>query len=477
MLVCRLSVMRMKTGVEGLDELVEGFPRGSLIVVEGAPGTGKTALAACFIYNGAVRYGEPGIYASLIEEEDAFYEYMRGFGYDFEPLRERGLFRYLALPTLLEPGVAPSMNMVVELVESAGAKRLVIDSYTALSQMFRSQAEARAFLHTALSRIVRRLGCTTLLIREEPSAEKREYGFEEYVADGIIHLRYGRLEDKLIRELSVLKLRGSEVRLPDACFTLHGGFRVLVCRGASRSGRGAGFKPLDDPPGKYSTGIPDLDREIGGYSRGSSVMLELDSKLALEDYMLALKPTIVNYVKKGRPCIGIPSGGTAWLDIANALREWGLSEEELQRYCRILDAPEPWVKRPKYVAEIEPEDYQASFNEFMRLYEDLRREHGHPPIVVAGADSLAHYFGEKTIGLFLRGTGILREMGGLAIWLVKRTYPWLVERLAPLVDVHLRIIRRHGCLLLYGVKPRTPLYAIQPDPSGESLAPKLIPIA
>jgi len=79
-------------------------------------------------------------------------------------------------------------------------------------------------LHVFLSRVIRRLNCTTILIEEIPFGKKTiGHGFEEFIADAVIILRNLRYEDKLIRELRIAKLRGAEVRNPDICFTLHEG--------------------------------------------------------------------------------------------------------------------------------------------------------------------------------------------------------------------------------------------------------------
>lgn len=59
---------RVPTGIEGLDPSIEGgFPRGSLILLAGNPGTGKTVFGAQFLYRGASVYGEPGVYVSFAE--------------------------------------------------------------------------------------------------------------------------------------------------------------------------------------------------------------------------------------------------------------------------------------------------------------------------------------------------------------------------------------------------------------------------
>jgi len=53
---------RIKTRIPGLDDVfLGGIPQGNLIVVKGAPGTGKTLLGMEFIYQGITQFNEPGI--------------------------------------------------------------------------------------------------------------------------------------------------------------------------------------------------------------------------------------------------------------------------------------------------------------------------------------------------------------------------------------------------------------------------------
>ncbi|MEM3798329.1 MAG: ATPase domain-containing protein, partial [Candidatus Bathyarchaeia archaeon] len=56
------------TGVEGLDAVLGGgFPKNSLIVLVGCPGSGKTIFSAQFLYRGCVDYGDKGVYVSFAE--------------------------------------------------------------------------------------------------------------------------------------------------------------------------------------------------------------------------------------------------------------------------------------------------------------------------------------------------------------------------------------------------------------------------
>jgi circadian clock protein KaiC len=52
----------VKTGIAGLDDILTGgIPRGNVILLEGAIGTGKTTTGVEFVYRGASQFDEPGI--------------------------------------------------------------------------------------------------------------------------------------------------------------------------------------------------------------------------------------------------------------------------------------------------------------------------------------------------------------------------------------------------------------------------------
>jgi circadian clock protein KaiC len=52
----------VKTGIHGLDDILTGgIPRGNVILLEGAIGTGKTTTGVEFVYRGASQFDEPGI--------------------------------------------------------------------------------------------------------------------------------------------------------------------------------------------------------------------------------------------------------------------------------------------------------------------------------------------------------------------------------------------------------------------------------
>src|SRR2546429_9809356 len=75
---------RVPTGVPSLDKIIEGgLRRGDCIIVAGQPGTGKTTLGLQFLYHGATRCGENGVYASVIESGEKIKRNDRRFEWEF----------------------------------------------------------------------------------------------------------------------------------------------------------------------------------------------------------------------------------------------------------------------------------------------------------------------------------------------------------------------------------------------------------
>ncbi len=462
----------VKCGIESLDGLIKGLPKGGLIVISGTPGTGKTAFATSLLYYGILKCNEPGVYASLIEDEERFYTYMKTFGYDFEKLKNENKFSYLALPTMLEPGIATGIGVVINTIKSLGARRLVIDSYTAMSQMFKDESEARTFLHTIVSKMVRQVGCTTILIKEEKTpGEKTEYDYVDFIADGVISLEMDMLEDKRIRRLTIIKMRGSELRNPKICFTLHGGFTPLPPTRPPEKPPAKRVKYPADPPGGYTTGIPDLDREIGSIPDRSTILFEIDPKLTPREYNTVCMPLAASFVSKERPCLVLPTGGVTWSILQELGRIYGLAEEHFKNYIHVIaesGVPEEETNVIRLVSD------EQMINRLVKLGSSLSRKFKKPIITVFGIDRLVSYFGEKTIDMIYSMQDEARNRPGINMWILKPTRPWIAGGLTPLADMYFKLLRKHGTILLYGIKPRTPLYAVQI--TEESPISRIIPI-
>jgi len=467
------------TGIPGLDELIGGLPKGELVIIAGGPGTGKTMFSAGFLYWGAVKYGEKGLYVSLAEDHETFIRNMKRIGYDFKELEDRGLFRFIDALTVMEAGTAELLETIVEEASSFRAQRLVIDSLSALAQGMREPRELRVFLHTLLSRIMRGLGCTTILIEEVPVGETRiGYGFEEFVASAVIVLEKDMIDNRFIRRMKIEKLRGLPIRSKMACYTLGAGFIAFPPYKPPALENPKTPDPIPDPPGRFSSGLKDLDEALGGYTRGSTILLEIDTMVTRDQYRMLIWPHSVNFLRNKRPIITIPGIGSSPKDLEAFYESYALPEDERQLAIHFL-AVEAVNQHPLInIIAYDPKDGMGSLIEKIECSaEELMKEIGSPPLIVVSMDSLEFNYGfEDTLKIISRIAAWTRRNNALSLLVDKSSYPELTRKIASIASIHLKLTRRHGCLLLYGIKPMIPLHAVKIETEKGYYETRLIPI-
>ncbi len=205
---------RVQTGIPSLDKIIEGgLCRGDTIIVAGQPGTGKTTLGLQFLYHGATRCGENGVYASVIESGDKLKRNAQRFGWDLDRLEKEGKLQLVPLQSTMKAGVSTALESVLESLHSINARRLVFDSLSALMAAFESNAEARSFLHIMV-KFLEGANCTTLMISEVPwGRQQLGNNFEEFLGDGLIILDASFDNSRVRRRIYVPKMRGTEHRL------------------------------------------------------------------------------------------------------------------------------------------------------------------------------------------------------------------------------------------------------------------------
>jgi len=475
-----MDLNRVPSGVQGLDSLIEGgFPRGGVILVAGNPGTGKTVLAAEFLYHGASDYAEKGVYVSFVEGRRPFLEGMLRLGLDFEELEREGKFRVLDLVTVKEGGVEAVVETVMGEVYSLEASRLVIDPFSAVAQAFERAIDARILVHI-FGKMVRQAGCTTLLVTEVPTGGGRTGPrAEEFVADGVLILRRRGVEGRPAREVEVAKLRGTRLRETTFLFSLEQGFHVFPPFEARAVQRPKRFEPIPDSATHFSTGSRDLDRVLnGGYPRGGLVLVEIGREVSMAEYGLVLAPTAVNFVSQGRAVMAVPTAGVDAARVLRACHAYGLSRDETRSLLRVAEQHEPEGNQNRpYIMALEAETPEEGYSRWVETRRKLRRGTGQPVLEVVGIDTLEAVFGEAAaLSVVQRGATGARREGNLAVVLSKPGMERITQRAANASEVHLKLTKEHGALLLLGVKPRTGLYVVEPDVSRGYPLPRITPV-
>lgn len=200
----------LSSGIPSLDKIIDGgFNEGDVILVAGKPGAGKSTLGMQFICSGVSQHNQTGIYATFVESTAKLKRDMLRFGWNLSRLEEGGKLSVLDLvQSASERGVEANLAELVASVSKTNAKRLVVDSLSAIMTFIKTRSEARSFI-SMMSKMLENTGCTTLLILEIPWG-KRDVGmgFEEFLADGLIILESSLENTKVRRRIFIPKMRG-----------------------------------------------------------------------------------------------------------------------------------------------------------------------------------------------------------------------------------------------------------------------------
>lgn len=199
------TLSRESAGDPTLDALLGGgFPSGSVNVIAGEPGSGKTIFALQMLFT-AARQGKKSIYfTTLSEPAMKLVQYMQLFKFFDADLLDRYVL-FVDLGVALREGGAKVVETIVSRVEAFEPSTVVVDSFRAIDD---ARLEGRRALVYDLAVQLASLGITAFLVGEYA---RKEYPIlpEFAIADGIIHFGVQQQELTSIREFEILKLRGA----------------------------------------------------------------------------------------------------------------------------------------------------------------------------------------------------------------------------------------------------------------------------
>lgn len=274
-----MTMQRVPSGIPGFDNLLYGgFLEGDAVLVAGAPGTGKSTLGMQFLYEGILRYDEPGFFITFEEFPQQIYRDALNFGWDFRGLEEEDKLKVLfTSPDLMYQDIKRHEGIFPEMIREIGAKRVVVDSITHFQRLASNPGELREIIYSLINAL-KREGLTPLLLRELVEGEVVGTVAEEYTADAVVHLTMDRVNEQRMRYLEVLKSRGSRHVPAKSLFYIHDqGIEVVP--------------PFQEGFFRYqeaaSVGIAELDSLMGGgIPYGSFYLFEVSPELHQEIFEL-----------------------------------------------------------------------------------------------------------------------------------------------------------------------------------------------
>ena len=204
--------LRLKLDGGEIDRLMEGgIPSGSITMLAGAPGTGKTLLNLHFMAQG-IANNEPCLMLNFDETEQQLLAKADRFNLPLRQAVASGLLRLHPLPPVdLDPNELASM--IRHEVEQYGVRRMVIDSFDPIEQA--AGREGRGYYYiAALVAYLRGKGVSLTVSKDLPRVIGLELDLGTTVlgmlSENLILLRYVEREGRFYRVLNVLKMRDSD---------------------------------------------------------------------------------------------------------------------------------------------------------------------------------------------------------------------------------------------------------------------------
>lgn len=261
---------RLETGDAGLDQVLGGgLPEGSLIVVAGPPGSGKTILAQQICFANATADRKALYYTTWSEPHDKIVRHLEPFAFfDASALGDRIEFLHLAelIDAEQEDAFRVAEGEIVRQSFETKPSVIVIDSSKALHDVIDPESFRRSIYDLA-SKVAHT--DAVLILVGEYSAEETRSQPEFAVADGIVQLENEARGPVDRRWLRVLKMRGAESVAGQHSFRIsETGFEVFPRLETTLP------KIVPTQKERAAFGVKKLDAATGGgIPRGDSTLL------------------------------------------------------------------------------------------------------------------------------------------------------------------------------------------------------------
>jgi hypothetical protein len=275
---------------------------------------------------------------------------------------------------------------------------------------------------------------------------------ESYVSDGVLLLRKKELDGRQFRELEIAKMRGTAIRRHKCIFTLDRGFRVI--------------EPFNTAVPSVSIGEEEGQNEsfFSQFPVEERVVMELGFEVQPIVSLLVAMPLFARALSEGKKVLIIPSPRSDSAHISEALDQ--VIGERMLRANITLACPENSTRtREEWIYPL-----RKGLSDLAPLLSQWRIS-GQRYVVFSDLVSASPSLGEEGLELLLNDNNI-----GI---------PDLDLRVTPLTGLRAvsstregnicRIRQIDGSVVIFGVKPYTPLYGVELHREG-MVSPRFIPI-
>jgi circadian clock protein KaiC len=257
---------RLPTDIPGLDTLLHGGVwRGSVYLVQGPPGSGKTILANQLAFNHARRGGRVVYLTMLAESHGRLVQYIRDMRFFEASLMPDGVSYASAFSVLDSENLKGFTDLIRREIQRRKASLLIVDGFFTVRERADSERDFRRCLaelhgHASVT------GTTMLLLTNTARGPQQP---EFTMTDGWINLQQEVRGLRTVRTVEVVKARGSRIVSGRHYFDIsQDGILIQPRLEAVLESPRSGYPAASE---RTSTGIAALDRMLSGGLPATSI--------------------------------------------------------------------------------------------------------------------------------------------------------------------------------------------------------------
>jgi circadian clock protein KaiC len=264
----KTAIARIETGVRNLDALFGGgLPKGSILVVAGPPGAGKTILTQQICFHNASARTRVLYFSTLSEPTAKTLRYLNQFDF-FDAGKIDGGIQFVDLGAILRTkGLDGASRLVMDHVKKVKPSMVVIDSFKVFDDLAKSKEELRKFGYELAINLM--AWETTTFFLGEFGQSDIETNPLFSIVDGLIMINQRQESGEQRRVIQIVKMRGTDHSREEHSFAItRAGIDVFAPRLTIHRAAVEGKEP------RLRTGISRLDELLGdGIPRGSSLLI------------------------------------------------------------------------------------------------------------------------------------------------------------------------------------------------------------
>lgn len=353
----------------------------------------------------------------------------------------------------------PEIDMAYDVVEKSLPDKtlILIDSINALAERYGIHPSK---LMNTLQRDLVETSASDVLYVLESSGETRL----DYLGDGVISFESEEHAGRLLRIMTIEKLRGAEIRQYKCAFSLDSGrIKTFGFEKIEIPDKKAQWEPVPDISENWiSTGNEQLDNLTGGFKKGTIVALEIGGNVDTLYSDLLKTSLISNFISLGRGVAFVPEKKASSEIVRDEILPF-VGQEAFENCMRVFESSTTSpLEGSKTVLQMEGTNVD---NELKWSNIEYHLSNAERPILsLMGFDTLEAVYGREVIEEMAGHMSSIRKSKDILLGIVTSTTS-STALLANLAHTHIKIENIDGSVVLYCEKPYTELHALSFDHS------------